>query len=579
MSELISKKQTSYYTAEGKECPTPSIEQYPDTASGDAIDIGDVDSTELVEAKIEGERLLNGFWDECPVTPADVTPVTIDKYFGKGWNGNFPNCTQIVQKKKSSLATQFAYYYSLADYLMQTLGFGSMSELLNSACPQIGLIYSYWQTLSNDWNNIATCIGNFKDFKFCTENPMAVLNSVDAALQNVENLIISVDGAIDHVMDIADKVTSWIGKGEDIASRLENAINNLTDTFANGAEKLLNNLSNLPGSVLNAFMNCQLVQNLFSLPRRILKHCMAVVAIVTSIRSPTCLKDFVAIIKTLRDAVAEMKNAAAIVQNAVDQVKGIGEMIKQGNWIGMLGALNQGKGAAAQSFNIVEHPSSFAAKYPANSAYTTHGGHIVEMDNTKGHERIHVQHKAGTSVELSPSGDMHSKVKKNFQLMVDGDIQINSNKKITITGKEGVKIDYGGTELNMDKTNMGMGGKAGNMNCDDFIVTSDASRIVSTTTLTLGSALETSVSATGLLSLSSAVAVKIQAPSISLIAESPAGIQMVSATGTILAVSNGFGTLSTTNTVIVSAKANAIGATGVNTLAAGVNIIGGVAGA
>ena len=36
---------------------------------------------------------------------------------------------------------------------------------------------------------------------------------------------------------------------------------------------------------------------------------------------------------------------------------------------------------------------------------------------------------------------MHSKVKKDFQLMVDGNIEINSNKKVTITGKDGVKID------------------------------------------------------------------------------------------------------------------------------------------
>lgn len=580
MAELASTKKSNMFTAEGKECPQPSIEEYSETATGDALDNTETDSTELVLTKKEAEKLLSGIGD-APVTPEDVTNETLYKYFGKGldgqgWKGEFYSCKQIAQKKKSTIATQFAYYYNLADYLMQTLGFGSIEELINSACPQIGIICSYWNQLSNDWNNISACITNFKDFKFSTENPMAILNSVDAGLANLENLILSIDGAADHIIGMADEVMSWFGTGSDVGSKLENTINKVSQLFENGAEKLLEKLSNLPESVMNAFMNCQFIQNMFSLPQKILAHCAAVVTIVTSIRSPTCLKDFVKIIQTLRSAVAEMKNAAALIQNAVDQVKNIGEMIKQGNWIGMLGQLNSGQGAAAQSFNIVEHPSSFAAKYPANSAYTTHGGHIVEMDNTKGHERIHVQHKKGTSVELSPEGDMHSKVKKDFQLMVDGNVEINSNKQITLTGKEGIKMNYGGTELNMDKTNFKMGGDAGSMNVDDYIVTSNSARVVSATTLTLGSALETSVSATGLLSLSSAIAVKIQAPSISLIAEGPTGIQLLSASGTIIGVGNGIGFASTINTVIVAAKAGMYGAGGANIIGAGVNMIGGL---
>lgn len=581
MAELSIEKKKNIFTADGKDCPIPSIGETVETASGDAEDTGETDSTELVLIKQEAERLMQGFWDDCPAVPEDVTQKTIDKYFGKNWdgghwNGWFPECGEIVCKQKSNMATQIAYYYSLANMLMSTLGFDTLDQLLSSACPQVGKLCTYWEQLTGDWNNIANCIGDFKSFKFCTENPMAILNSVDAALQNVENLILSVDGTVDHIMQIADDVTSWLGEGSDMGERLENAMNKLSEVVSGGFEKLADKLSNLPESVMNAFMNCQFIQNMFSLPQRILTHCAAVIAIVTSIRSPTCLKDFVTIIKTLRAAVAEMKNIAGVIQNAVDQVKSIGEMIKQGNWIGMLGQLNSGSGASAEAFNIVEHPSSFAAKYPANSAYTTHGGHIVEMDNTKGHERIHVQHKAGTSVELSPEGDMHSKVKKDFQLMVDGNIQINSNKKVTITGKDGVKIDYGGTEFKMDQSNIGMGGGTGNMNVDQFVMTSQMASMVSATTLTLGSALETSVSATGLLSLSSAVAVKIQAPSISLIAESPAGIQLLSAAGTIIGIGNGIGFASTINTAIVSAKGNILAAPGVNLLGAGVNIIGGL---
>ena len=553
MATLGTTEKPNPYKAKGKECPTPSMETDVVGSSGDASAVGDSDSTELVQLKKDGENLVSNWASDVPATADDVTQITIDKYFGKNWKGAFPSCETIAIKKKSTIATQFAYYANIADYVMKTLNIGSVNELISSVVPSsVVKMYGHWQQLAQDWSNISMCISNFKEFKFCVENPMAILNSTDAALANLENLVLSVDGALDHLIQFESTLEDIFGKGG-IADKLENAVENITQKFSEFSANIVEKLSNLPESVMNAFMNCQFIQNMFSLPRRILAHCASVVAIVTSIRSPTCLKDFVKIIQTLRQAVAEMKNAAAIIQSAVAQVQNIKNMISQGNWVGVLGQLNSGKGAAAESFNIVERPSSFAAKYPANSAYTTHGGHIIELDNTKGHERIHVQHKKGTSVELSPEGDMHSKVKKDFQLMVDGNIEINSNKKITITGKEGVKLDYGGTTFQMDKTSMGMGGQSGNMNVNDFIVTSESARMVSATTLTLGSALETSVSATGLLSLSSAVAVKIQAPSISLIAEAPTGIQMLSA-GTIVGVGNGVGFASTINTIIVAAK-------------------------
>lgn len=578
MAELLSTKKTNVYTAQGKECPTPSIDTMDTSVSGDASLGSDTDSTELIQYKQEAESLMNNLDAFVPATPDDVTNVTIAKYFGKGWNGDFPNCSTIVSKKKSTFATEFAYYYSLADYLMQSLGFGSIAELVNSACPQIGVIYSHWNQLSADWANISACISNFKDFKFCTENPMAMLGSIDAGLQNLEDLILSVDGGIDDLINAADDIMGmFLGKdGENITDKLEGLINNFGDTLEKAGAAFLDKLSNLPESVMNAFMNCQFIQNLFAMPQRIINHIASAFGIISSIRSPTCLKDFANIIRTLREAVAEIKNVANVVQEGIAQVNNIKSMIQQGNWIGLIGQLNSGQGMKAQMFNIVEHPSSFAAKYPANSAYTTHGGHIVEMDNTKGHERIHVQHKAGTSVEMSPEGDMHSKVKKDFQLMVDGNIEINSNKKVTITGKDGVKIDYGGTNLEMDKSNMGMGGPNGKMVVDDFVITSQRSRVMSTENLTLGSVLETSVSAVGLLSLSSNVAIKLQAPTISIIAESPAGIQLLSATGTIIGIGNGVGIASTINTVIVAAKSGMYGAGGANIIGAGVNMIGGL---
>lgn len=573
MADLTTEIAESVFTAKGKNCPTPSLETDEIGASGAGIS-GEDETTELVEIRKEAERMLNNWGDDVPSTPDEVTQYTIDKYFGKNWKGAFPRCDQIVEKKKSTLVTSFAYYANLIDYIMQTLGLGSVNGLISSIVPSgVMKMYGHWLELSQDWSNISMCITNFKEFKFCTENPMAILQSTDALLQNVEQTILAVDGGIDHLIATADDLMGFFSDGKS----LEDAISQFGQKIEDAAGNIIENISNLPESVMNAFKNCQFIQNMFSLPQRILAHCASIVAIITSIRSPTCLKDFVDIIRTLRQAVAEAKNAAATIQNAVAQVQAIKESISQGNWIGVLGQLNQGGGCAKQAFNIVEHPSSFAAKYPANSAYTTHGGHIIELDNTKDHERIHVQHKAGTSVEMSPEGDMHSKVKKDFQLMVDGNIEINSNKKVTITGKNGVKIDYGGTTFQMDKTSMGMGGQSGNINVDKMAMTTEKANIVSATTLTLGSALETSVSATKALYLSSAIEIVMKAPKISIIAEGP-GITMKSYAGTLIGSGIGVGFGSTTNTAISADKVGIYKAGSANQIGAGVNIIGKIGG-
>lgn len=570
MAEVIKK---SVFTANGKECPVPSSIQDSLDNSGTPILGSSTETTEELQTKKDAENATSNWGSDVPATPEDVTQYSIDKYFGKNWKGAFPPCETIAQRKGSTILTNFAYYASLIDYIMQTLGIGSLQELLSAAIPsEVMKMYSHWIDLSNDWMNISMCIKNFKDFQFCTENPMAILNSTDAVLQNLEQTVLAIDGGIDHLMSSYNDISKLFTGGT--SKSLESAIEQLQQKFGGAIGKIAENLSKMPESVMNAFLNCQFVQNMFSLPQRIWAHCAAIWGIWTSIKSPTCLLDFVNIIRSLRASVAEMKNAVAEIQSAIAQVQSIKDAIAKGNWIGVLGQLNQGSGMRGQAFNIIEHPSSFAAKYPHNASYRTPGGHIIEMDNTKNHERIHLQHKKGTSFEISPKGDLHSKVKKDFQLMVDGNIEINSNKKVTITGKEGVKIDFGGTTFQMDKSSMGMGGKNGKVTVDDYMLTAQKARIMSSENLTLGSVKETSVSAQGLLSLSSQKAIKIQAPEIIMISDGAGGIHFESTVGTWVAKVNGLDFISTQNTIINSMKTGTFKSSSSNMIEAGINIIG-----
>ena len=53
----------------------------------------------------------------------------------------------------------------------------------------------------------------------------------------------------------------------------------------------------------------------------------------------------------------------------------------------------------------------YNAKYPYNKVMESESGHIIEIDDTLGHERIHTFHRSGTFDEMQPNGD---RVMKTF---------------------------------------------------------------------------------------------------------------------------------------------------------------------
>lgn len=50
---------------------------------------------------------------------------------------------------------------------------------------------------------------------------------------------------------------------------------------------------------------------------------------------------------------------------------------------------------------VDEFPTAYATEYPYNTTYTTKSGHAIELDDTPGHERIHIWHKSGCYEEIS----------------------------------------------------------------------------------------------------------------------------------------------------------------------------------
>lgn len=89
-----------------------------------------------------------------------------------------------------------------------------------------------------------------------------------------------------------------------------------------------------------------------------------------------------------------------------------------------------------------EPASAYAAKYPYNKVFQTESGHILELDDTAGAERIHLLHKSGTYTEINKEGQRVDKVVANNYLVVGGDdnTYVKRNMVIDVEGSAVVNV-------------------------------------------------------------------------------------------------------------------------------------------
>ena len=85
--------------------------------------------------------------------------------------------------------------------------------------------------------------------------------------------------------------------------------------------------------------------------------------------------------------------------------------------------------------DMYAEPEKSKSKYPYNHVTETESGHVFEVDDTLGAERIHEYHRAGTFYEVQPTGDKVTKV-------VGDDFEIDlKNKLIYIKGDYTMTVD------------------------------------------------------------------------------------------------------------------------------------------
>ena len=109
-----------------------------------------------------------------------------------------------------------------------------------------------------------------------------------------------------------------------------------------------------------------------------------------------------------------------------------------------------------------EPTTPYDAEYPYNHVYESEGGHIREMDDTPGKERIHERHASGSGYEIGPDGTKVTRVKKDNYTIITGNdychIQADATK--TIDGGLRVFINKDRVSDNANNYNIQVGAGA-----------------------------------------------------------------------------------------------------------------------
>lgn len=95
-----------------------------------------------------------------------------------------------------------------------------------------------------------------------------------------------------------------------------------------------------------------------------------------------------------------------------------------------------------------EPDSAYAAEYPKNHVNESESGHVTEVDDTEGNERLHQWHKSGTYTEINASGDeVHKIVGKSYEIIADdSNVYVKGDLNITVDGDAKIQVK-GDTQL------------------------------------------------------------------------------------------------------------------------------------
>lgn len=479
---------------------SPIYKENPDDYEEDYYNPDVSLKTEEKDATTELNNYEKTYTSENPSSTTEVDDNTLKMMFGDNWNGSYTDVTSIVSKTAEKLAWQMTMYNSMSEYLT-----AQENQLVDNITTKTGLyqIKLAVNNVQSEYDSICNTITNFKSFGY-TSGSSSILWSADSILANMENTTSSILKLENKVDDIIKYIQNNNNNGQEIVELMDKQFNNVQDILSQ--QNLNQLLYNFPQSVVTKFMGVDFVQELYTMPQQIYSKISNIVTIIASIKSPTNISSALSVIKLLRSSVAQMKDVQSMLSRGIEQINALKSNIQNGNYIGVF---LQAKSAC----KFIEKTSQYAAQYPYNIAHETEAGHVFETDNTPGKERLHVKHCSGTDVEISPNGDMVSKIKNDCQFVVEKDFQnhVKGNQLLLVDDTSEVQSK----SMKMTATeDLNLSAKSTTFTSDDLNVLTDSTILTANKTLTLASSSGTSVSSVGPLYLTSSSQVVIDAPSV-----------------------------------------------------------------
>lgn len=113
----------------------------------------------------------------------------------------------------------------------------------------------------------------------------------------------------------------------------------------------------------------------------------------------------------------------------------------------------QEKGIKTTTGSWDEPATPYNATYPNNGVFESRSGHVIELDDTPGHERVHIYHNSGTFIEIHPDGTIVAKNKRNKYDITIGNSykQVKGDVNVTVHGDANVLINgNSNTQINGD---------------------------------------------------------------------------------------------------------------------------------
>lgn len=89
-----------------------------------------------------------------------------------------------------------------------------------------------------------------------------------------------------------------------------------------------------------------------------------------------------------------------------------------------------------------EPQSPYNAQYPYNHVQESESGHLIEVDDTPGQERIHMYHRTGTFFEMHPDGnEVHKVIGDGYEITLKNkNIYVKGSCNITVDGDTNLKV-------------------------------------------------------------------------------------------------------------------------------------------